>query len=217
MGMNQRSFHIGVDLGKCVNHTAVVVVEQRVVPTGKKDPVTFEQIRERQIVVRMAERVKLGTGYFEIAGELERLTNCAEFEAGNVTTAFDSTGVGNVVEEEFRRRRLRGELYPVVIHGGQQGSYRKGTWPTPRTELLLGVQRAFEVEGLALAQGLAGCDDLIEELQGMRKVATAKGPRFETSGRHDDLVFALALALFGARMRMLAADGGRSRGWMGMG
>ena len=108
MSITLRSFHIGVDLGKCVNHTTVVVVEQRVVPTGKRDPVTFEPVRERQNVVRMAERVKLGTGYFDIAGELERLTNCAEFEAGNATTAFDSTGVGNVVEEEFRRSRLRG-------------------------------------------------------------------------------------------------------------
>ncbi len=216
MSVNLQSFHVGVDLGKCVNHSAVVVVEQRVVPTAYRDPVTFEYVRERQLVVRMVERVKLGTGYYRIANELERLSHCADFAAGNVTTAFDATGVGNGVEEEFRRKRLRGELYPVVIHSGQQGSYSKGRWPTPRTELLIGVQRAFEVEGLGVAEGVAGWEDLQEELQGMRKVASVRGPYFETSGRHDDLVFGLALALFGARMRQLPVEGSRVRARLGL-
>jgi len=34
-----------------------------------------------------------------------------------------------------------------------------------------------------------------------------RGARYETVGRHDDLVFALALALFGVRMRVLPVEG----------
>ena len=41
----------------------------------------------------------------------------------------------------------------------------------------------------------------------MRKVQSARGPRFETLGAHDDLVFALGLALFGVRMRRLPVEG----------
>ena len=210
-----RSFHVGVDLGQRVDHTAIVVVEQRVEATRVRDPVSFEYRRERKLIVRLAQRVRLGTGYFEVAAEIERLTHCTEFESGSVTTAVDATGLGSVVSEDLQRRRLRGELYPVVITGGLEGSYRSGYWPTPRTELLLGVQRAMEAQGLGVAGGMEGWADVEAELKGMRKVASARGPRFETSGKHDDLVFALALSLFGARMRVLPVEGSRVRARLG--
>ena len=48
----------------------------------------------------------------------------------------------------------------------------------------------------------------------MRKVQSVRGPRFETMGLHDDLVF--ALALFGARMRVLPVEGELVRGRCGL-
>ena len=107
---------------------------------------------------------------------MERLTQSPKLSGGTVTTTVDATGLGIVVSEDLRRRRLRGELYPVAITGGLEGKYRDGFYPTPRTELLIGVQ-------------------------------TARGLRIETLGQHDDLVFALALALFGVRMRTLPVVG----------
>ena len=50
---------------------------------------------------------------------------------------------------------------------------------------------------------------MAEELKAMHKVQTVRGPRFETTGAHDDLVFALALALFGVRRRLLPVEGRR--------
>ena len=205
--VNLRSFHLGVDLGQRVDHTAFVVVEQQVVVTAQKDRVSYEYLRERKLYVRLVERVRLGQGYQEVVSEVERLTQCEEFKSGTVTTAVDATGLGIVVSEDLRRKRLRGELYPVVITGGLEGSYRDGFYPTPRTELLLGVQKAFEQEGLAVAEGVRGWDALEQELKGMRKVQSVRGPRFETMGAQDDLVFALSLALFGARMRVLPVRG----------
>ena len=76
--VNLRSFHIGVDLGQRVYHTALVVVEQEVVVTAVKDPVSFEYLRTRQLYVRMVERVRLGQGFQEIVSELERLTHSPE-------------------------------------------------------------------------------------------------------------------------------------------
>ncbi len=206
--VNLRSFHIGVDLGQRVDHTALVVVEQQVVVTAVKDPVSFEYLRARKLYVRMVERVRLGQGFQEIVSELERLTHSPELsDSYLVTTTVDATGMGIVVTEDLRRRRLRGELYPVVITGGLEGKYRDGFFPTPRTELMLGVQRAFEIEGLGLAGDLRGWPAMAEELKAMRKVQTVRGPRFETMGAHDDLVFALALALFGVRRRWLPVEG----------
>ena len=168
--VNLRAFHIGVDLG------------QRVVCTSKRSPVTYEFERERKLMVRLVERVRLGQGFGEIVDEVARLTHSQVFAGDLVTTSVDTTGMGIVVTEELRRARLKGELYPVVITGGLEGRYSAGYFPTPRTELLLGVQQAFEREGLG-------------------KVQSVRGPRFETMGAHDDLVFALGLALFGVRSR----------------
>jgi len=210
--VNLRAFHLGVDLGQRVDHTAFVVVEQQVVVTSRRDMTTYEYLRERKLYVRMVERVRLGTGFREVVEEVERLTHSPELNGEHLTTTVDATGMGLVVTEDLRRARLRGELYPVVITGGQEGSYRSGTYPTPRTELLTGVQRAFEMDGLQVAKGVAGWAAMEEELRGMRKLQSVKGPRFETMGAHDDLVFALGLALFGMRQRMLPVDGEGVRG-----
>jgi len=204
--VNLRSFHIGVDLGQRVDYTGFVVVEQQVVVSSRRDPVTYEFERERRMYVKLVERVRLGQGFHEVVEEIERLTHAPELSEGNVTTAVDATGLGIVVSEDLRRKRLRGELYPVVITGGQEGVYRDGYYPTPRTELLLGVQKAFEQQGLRVAGELPMWGALEGELLAMRKVQSARGPRFETQGKHDDLVFALALALFGMRARMLPVE-----------
>ena len=101
--VNLRSFHLGVDLGQRVDHTAFVVVEQQVVVTSQKDLVSYEYLRERKLQVRLVERVRLGQGYQEVVSEVERLTQCEEFKGGTVTTAVDATGLGIVVSEDLRR------------------------------------------------------------------------------------------------------------------
>lgn len=213
--VNLRSFHLGVDLGQRVDHTAFVVVEQRVVCTNRRDRVSFEFEREREMHVRLVDRVRLGTGFRLVVEEVERLTHVLGAQSDLVTTAVDATGMGIVVTEDLQRHRLKGELYPVVITGGLEGSYKAGFYPTPRTELLLGVQRAFEKGELRVARGVRGWAALEEELKGMRKCQSVRGPRFETMGAHDDLVFALGLALVGVRRRLLptAGEAVRRRVW----
>jgi hypothetical protein len=213
--VNMRSFHLGVDLGQRVDHTAFVLVEQRVVCTSQRNLATYEYLRERQLYVRLVERVRLGTGFREVVEEVERLTHSPLLAGDAVTTAVDATGMGIVVTEDLQRHKLRGELYPVVITGGLEGSYKAGFYPTPRTELLLGVQRAFETGELRVASGVRGWAALEEELKGMRKCQSVKGPRFETMGAQDDLVFALGLALVGMRRRLLptAGEAVRRRVW----
>ena len=194
--VNLRSFHLGVDLGQRVDHTAFVLVEQQVVVTAQRDLVSYEYLRERKLYVRLVERVRLGQGYQDVVSEVSRLTHCEELRGGTVTTAVDATA-----------DTIAGGAVSGGDYGGLEGSYRDGFYPTPRTELLLGVQKAFEQEGLAVAPGVGGWDLLEKELKAMRKVQSARGPRFETLGAHDDLVFALGLALFGVRMRRLPVEG----------
>ena len=97
-----------------------------------------------------------------------------------MTTTVDATGLGIVASEDLRRRRLRGELYPVVITGGLEGKYRDGFYPTPRTELLIGVQKArglrFETLGqhddLVFAPALALCGVRMRTLPAAGRIET---------------------------------------------
>jgi hypothetical protein len=82
-----------VDLGQRVDHTAIVV-EERVVTTGRRDPATYEFERQRKCVVRLGERIGLGQGFQTVAQEVDRLTKSPELADGNVTTALDATGMG---------------------------------------------------------------------------------------------------------------------------
>jgi hypothetical protein len=212
-----RNFHIGVDLGQRRDYTAVVVVEQRIEPTGAKDSVTYEKVWRRRLIVRKAARLKLGTEFHRIVNTVAGLTMHPALEGKLVTTAIDATGMGLVVTEQLQMRRLRGELYPVVITGGVEMKYRAGFYPTPRTDILLGVVQAFEVDQLEVASEVKGWEVLVEELRSMRKTPGVGGPRFESEGQHDDMVFALGLALVGFRQRVLPVDGKAVRRWAGFG
>lgn len=202
-----RSFHIGVDLGQRRDHTAVVVVEQRIENTGTKDLIRFEQIWRRRLIVRKASRLRLGTEFHRIVNAVSGLTMHPGLAGKVVTTAIDATGLGLVVTEQLQRQRLKGELYPVVITGGNEMKYQAGFYPTPRTDILLGVVQAFEVDLLEVAGSVAGWESLVEELRSIRKSPGVAGPRFDSEGRHDDMVFALGLALVGFRQRVLPTDG----------
>lgn len=202
-----RSFHIGVDLGQRRDHTAVVVVEQRIESTGVKDLQTYEQVWRRRLIVRKAARLRLGTEFHRIVNVVTGLTMHPALEGKYLTTAVDATGIGLVVTELLQMRRPKGELYPVVITGGLEMKYRKGFYPTPRTDILLGVVQAFEVDGLEVAGAVPGWEALVEELRSIRKTPGIGGPRFDSDGQHDDLVFALGPALVGYRQRVLPVDG----------
>lgn len=203
-----RSYHLGVDLGQRKDHTAIVVVEQRVECTGARDAATFEYVRVRKFVVVRVEQVRLGTRYSSIVDRVETIAAALAGNGATLTIAIDATGLGGVVTEDLRRRRLGGELLPVVSTGGNEGRYADGFFMTPKVELMMGLLRAFEVEGLCVAEGVAGWELLEEELMGMRKVTGRAGMKFVSAGKHDDLVMALGLALFGARRRQLPVEAG---------
>ena len=74
-----------------------MVVEQRVVVSAQKDLASYEYLRERKLYVRMVERVRLGQGFDEVVGEVERLTQSPELSGGAVTTTVDATALGQAL------------------------------------------------------------------------------------------------------------------------
>ena len=171
MSVVSRRCHIGVDLGKKQNHSAIVVVEQLVVTTGRRNPMSFEPIWERRMTATHIEQLKLGVEYTAIVERLHglthSLTHSRELETEVLTTCVDATGLGEVVMEMLRKQRLRGELMPVVFTGGRTARYTKGAYTVPKQELVQGLGAASGAGGTERGGGGAGVRGMNYESAGV--------------------------------------------------
>lgn len=201
---------MGVDLGQSQNHSAIVVVEQRIESDGEVCPLTFEPLARRVLVVKHVEQIVLETSYTAVLERIRLVSRTPEMARAKLTVAVDATGLGRVVWDLLQQDKPRGELLAVSITGGQTGRDQDGLDCVPKTELMMGAQRAFELEGLCVAPGIRHWAKLEAELVAMRRVPTVRGVQWE-SEEQDDLVMALALALHGYRKKLIPTRGAALR------
>ena len=143
------------------------------------------------------ERLPLGTSYPDVVERVRTLAVSASAHGQRAPVVVDATGVGGVVIDMLRSRRLPGQMIPVTITGGDRVIPDGAGYRVPKRDLIVGLQVAFETRGLAMDPRLGGLDALIAELMSMRVAVSASGhERYEAwrEGSHDDLVLALALA-----------------------
>ena len=177
-------FFVGVDLGQRRDHTAIAVVEQS----------------RGELLVRFLMRVPLGTPY-PIVVDLVREVTAHEQLAGRCVAVVDATGVGAPVVDMLRNARLGCEVVPVTITGGDKESGSHLGWSVPKKDLIAGVQVALERGELKIAKELKDAGALMRELGDMRMERHASGKvrmGADGAGQHDDLVIALALAIWKA-------------------
>jgi hypothetical protein len=194
------SFFVGLDLGQRQDPTALAVVERVSVAVGGIDRVTYEQPREVRLHVRHLERVRLGTPYMEAA---ERVSEVVRWPgvAGQCTLIADATGVGGAVMEMLRPEGLGCPVVPVTITSGDRATQSNGTWRVPKRELIAALMVSLQTGQLRIARKLRDAGALVDELMRMRATFSEAGhERFGASaGAHDDLVVAVALAVWRAR------------------
>ena len=197
-----KNWFAGVDLGQSQDHTAIVVVERVIATSWARDPASCERIQETLFNVRHAERLKLGTSYQNV---VERVRSIVESPvlAGHVTLVVDATGVGGPVVDLLREAiRKQTPIVPVLITGGDKTIYQDGRYRVPKRDLIAGVTVLLESGRLKISQRLAEAGTLTKELLNMRVKISASGhDAYEAwrQGDHDDMVLALALALWKAR------------------
>lgn len=197
------AWHFGLDLGQRKDHSAIVVVEAQIRQSGRQDALNVEPGLERRKVVRYVERIARGTAFQRVVEKLASLTQRPCFEGGDVYTCVDGTGLGAPVVESLRNGGLRGELVPVLFTGGEVSRYADGHYRVPKSELIHGLAMELERGQLGLTQGIEGMEDLLSELRGMRKSYGRGGVKWTTTRQHDDLVMALALAVWSSKRREL--------------
>jgi hypothetical protein len=126
---------------------------------------------------------------------------------GEALTVIDATGVGAAVVEmvraEMARTRLRGAYLAVTITGGQGDArtVEQGRWNVPKRTLVSVLAAVLQGRRLRVSQQQREAGELIRELQDFSiKVTDSAHETFESLRErdHDDLVLALALAVWAA-------------------
>ena len=192
-GLNE--LFIGIDVGKRQDHTAIVAVECHLTQTRDRDPYTGTHLVTAHLLVRYAESLPLGSDHLDLPARLRAVL--ASLPGPHKQTHFiiDSTGESTLIEVLRRDKSLRQHpLTPVAITGGHQTTHLAGGYEgIPRPDLLTRLRTAFGTHKLTLPVDTPGLAELETELIAFR----SDGHQPE----HDDLVFALALAVWLAFQR----------------
>jgi Terminase RNaseH-like domain len=225
-----RRYSVGVDLGQAADFTAIAVLEKKVVPpeTALFAPVgesPSNRLVEGSIVYDLVylKRPKLGTPYDTIAKRVADLVcelepQGAFGELGQVTLSVDGTGVGrgvvDMLDTEFKRRGTTSKSIPKVdfrrvsVTGSQTTLKRPtrtdGYWAVPKKDLVFPAVAAFQQGKIRIGK-VKDRDALVNELKNYRRttnIATGN-MAFEPwrESEHDDLLFAVCLALWGWQTR----------------
>jgi hypothetical protein len=222
-----RRYSVGVDLGQANDPTAIAVLERTIVPRRDAmfSPVgesPGNRLVEGETVydLRYLKRPKLGTPYDTIAKRVADLIcelepQGAFGELGQVTLSVDGTGVGrgvvDMLDTEFKRRGASTRSVPrvdfrrVSVTGSHTTLKRpdrsNGYWSVPKRDLVFAAVAAFQQGKIRIAKGIKDRDALVNELKNYRRttnIATGN-MAFEPwrESDHDDLLFAVCLALWG--------------------
>lgn len=198
--MRERPYFIGLDLGQSHDFTAMAIAE-RTELRGEWDAAQWAYRKMAALDLRYLERIPLGTPYPEVVERVRAVTRSGELE-GRCQVIVDGTGVGRAVVDMLRGADLGCMIWPAVVTSGERETRGEGYWRVPKRELIIGLQVLLQRGGLRIAAGIPLGPLLVEEMATMRVRETASGREQYGAwreGEHDDLVFAVALANWGAK------------------
>jgi hypothetical protein len=203
-------YYYGLDLGQAQDPTAIAILEApeppRPVPgdaflaslvTGApaapkpKPPAPVFNLRH-------LERIKLGTPYPKVVERVKSDLARAPLHR-QAELVVDGTGVGRPVVDLLRDAGLK--PLAVSITGGETTTNDGDNYRVPKRDLVVGVQVLLQQGRLKIAKGLPDTETLIRELLAFKaKVdpTTAHDSYNAREGAHDDLVLAVALAVWRA-------------------
>ncbi len=188
-------YYLGLDLGQLRDHAALTLLEYRTVPSGTRDPYTWQWLFRRELNLRLVERFPLHTPYRQILDRLARLADHPQI-AHHGSLVFDATGAGLPIAELIRERRYPLHILPVSISSGKQAVVTPRGRNVPKADLVSALHHLLERGYLKIAARAPHADLLRQELlQYERRFGRSGGITYAgASATHDDLVMSLALA-----------------------
>jgi hypothetical protein len=182
-------YFVGCDLGQAADYTALAVVE-------KMKPAERGALSSYQC--RHLERLPLGTLYPDVVSRVRDLLAASELE-DNSALCVDATGVGRPVVDMLRAAGLT--LDAVTITGGDSPSFENGMHRVPKRDLVSVLQVLLQNERLQFAATMPEAPKLIQEMLAFQvKISDKAHDSYGAwrEGAHDDLVLAVALAVWKA-------------------
>ena len=182
-------YAMGVDIGQVHDYSTLVIVKV-------DDSTTLGDTRLRNFVLKGLVKWPLGTPYPKIADDIARTCRKLRANGGEIeSVTVDATGVGNAVveliERTFRKHDLRVEVEPFIFTSES------------KRDLIGNLKVLHQEDRLRFADAKPNTTyaqllkELIDELINYEVRIEDHGPEkygvFKT-GKHDDLVTALALA-----------------------
>jgi len=185
---------VGLDLGQAQDSSALVIVEQLYTPPAQP---TY--------AVRHLHRWELGTSYPAIVRALDATLGRPPL-VGRSTLLVDKTGVGAAVVDQIRQTGL--ECLGVSVHGGDATAHVGMNWRVPKRDLVAAVQVTLQGARLQFAEALPLTSVLTSELLNFKVTIDPQTAHDSYSAwrerDHDDLVLALALAVWWGERETLA-------------
>lgn len=188
------SYFVGLDLGQAKDYTALCILERH------------GQGMEADFHARHLQRYPLGTSYPSMVADVSEMLRRPEL-GGRPTLAIDRTGCGAAVGDMFKEANLPAELFQVMITGGDKESREDDIYRVPKRDLVGVTQVALQTGKLKVAASLSEAATLTTELQNFQvKITDAANDVYGAwrDGAHDDLVLAVALALWAGRRPVYA-------------
>ncbi len=207
---------IGVDLGQSQDPTSIAVVErvwesipddvvENVRQSGNDDllrEMRKELAPERYLLLGL-QQAPLGESYVAQADRLKTLIAREQIATRRPRIWMDYTGVGRPVFDIFQQRGVP-RLKPVVItFQGDEGPNGSGADSVPKINLVSRLQALMHTGKLSVPSSdqMPLGKTFRRELMDFRVSYTAVGNmRFGArEGAHDDLILAVALAVYGLK------------------
>jgi hypothetical protein len=206
---DEKTLFIGLDLGQARDFSALAIIEcVRTVTTtdktGEKPNCTNTKDEINSLHCIHLHRWQLRTSYPSIVADVVKMINGLDpvrTTGGKTVLAIDATGVGAPVVDLFKREKINAILAPIQIVAGANVSNENGMTRVPKRDLVSVVQVGLQNKTLKIAAGLELSETLSRELQNFQvKITDAANDIYGAwrEGTHDDLVLAVALAVWKA-------------------
>lgn len=188
------SWALGVDLGQSNDFTAICALERVLyhdVTWKGKELSVREEFR-----VRHLQRLPLGLSYVDQVAHVGDLLTRPPLNP-KCELVIDETGVGRPVGDMFVMFGLRPTRVTITA-GENQTPQASARWHVAKGLLISNLDARLHLGELKIATDLPEADALREELRDFRRHVSAAGRySYEArTGKHDDLVLAVAIALW---------------------
>lgn len=192
-------FFMGLDLGQSHDPTAICVIKRTQFQELYGHPKYPETRTVRELFqCGYLERLPLGTTYPRVVSHVANLLQRPIWK-DRIDLSIDGTGVGRPVVDMFDVAKI--PFTAVTITGGDtEVSVAHNDYRVPKIKLVSGIQALLHAGTLQIQKELADAETLVRELQDFR-VAFSDAGRMTFNareGKHDDLVLALAIAVWNA-------------------